>query len=191
MWRTVMVGDQPIRQQLNAGEQLLWSGRPRRGIRAAGSSRAGRLIRWITPFVYWLFVMAIFIWINLRDVEGQVNSGAIVIGVGGLMVGWAMMVFALGYEAVDREHTFYGLTDQRIIRITGILHPSVWSCPLQLLQRIHVRMREDGSGTIAFADVACTYKGSSVVPTFEKIDNVQSVYHLIHQAKEQAQGANS
>src|SRR5215218_4992446 len=125
----VMVGDQPIPQQLDAGEHFLWSGRPRQGIRATFEEQATGLLAVIVFLVFWLSALVILSLLNVRNVEGQFDPGALFVGLGMFMVGGTMLAWTLGYDAVDRAHTFYGLTDQRIILITGLLRPSVWSYP--------------------------------------------------------------
>jgi len=189
MWRTVMGDDEPIRQQLNAGEHLLWSGRPRQGIRPTFEEQAGGSIAFIAFMGVWLVMVAFSILSNLRDIEGQFEPGVLIGGVGILLVGGAILALAVSSDAVDRAHTFYGLTDTRIIQITGVRRPSIRSCPLHYLQRIDVQVRDDGSGTITFEDISYTQWDTPVIlRSFDKVENVQSVYDLIHRAKEQAHG---
>ena len=184
-----MVDDEPIRQQLNAGEHLLWSGRPQQGIRATFKEQPGVPIAFIAFMGVWLFMGALSILGNLRDVEGLFEPKVLIGGVGILMVGGAMLAVDVGYDVVDRAHTFYGLTDKRIIQIMGVRRPSIRSYPLHYLQRIEVQVWDGGSGTIAFEDVSYTQWDTPVIlRSFHKVENVQMVYDMIRGAKEQADG---
>ncbi len=181
-----MEHDEPIRQQLNAGEHLLWSDRPRQGVRPTFEEPGAGLLVAIVFLLLWLFVVAIVTLANVRDVEGQLDSGALSRGLFLLAFGGILLYIVCSSNAVIREHTFYGLTDQRIIHVTGAPPRLVRSYPLHYLQHLDVQVRDDGSGTITFEAISYTRWDTPVVLSFHKVENVQMVYDLIRSAKEQA-----
>ncbi len=174
----------PIRRELSAGEQIVWSGRPRQGVRATFEQRGCAQFVVIAFLLFWLLAVASLTLRHLWDDEGHFDPGALLGGFVMVTVGSACLAFAVGYDAVDRAHTFYGLTNRRIILITGILRPSVWSYPLHQLQRIEVEVQDDGHGTILFKDVPYTRWDDPVVPSFTKIENAQHIHDLVLRAME-------
>jgi hypothetical protein len=184
-----VVDDEPIRQQLNTGEQLLWSGQPRQGFRATFEEQEGAcLLIIIVLLLLCLFVVVIGTVSNLWDVEGQFNSGALIAGLILLAIGGTVLYFVCNTVAMVRKHTVYGLTDQRIIHVTEDPSRVVRSYPLHQLHHMAVQVRADGSGTITFEDISYTHFDTPVVLSFKQIEKVQMVYVLIDKAKEQAHG---
>ncbi len=188
-WRTVMVDDEPIRQQLNAGEHLLWSGRPRQGIRATFEEQAAGLLvassRLWGSGCSWL---AISILGNLRDVEGQFDPGALIGGLGILMVGGTMLAFVLATMRWTERIRSTGSRTSASSRSRASAAPpsgatrsstcSAWTCRC---------------GMMAVAPLPSKTSPTRIgIPRSSRPSRrsttCRSVYDLIHRAKEQAHG---
>jgi hypothetical protein len=185
------MNDAPIQREIIAGERLIWTGQPRQGLRPTFEEQGGVNFAVAGFFVFWLVMVASITLDNLWDVEGRFNLRVLIAGLVFFAFGSALLDFVAGYDAVDRQHTFYGLTDQRIILISGILRPNLRSFLLHDLQRTEVEVQDNGSGTISFKDVSYTWRGASIVPSFAKIENVEWIHDLVRRAKEQPQRARA
>jgi hypothetical protein len=182
--------EDPIRRQLDSGEDLLWSGQPRRGVRATIEEQdLGFLIGFIGFFVFWFSIIICTTLRNSRDVEGHLDVGSLTVGACFCIFGLVFLSLALRQGAISRPHVHYGLTDRRIVHITGVLPPTVRSYPLDHLERIDVSIHGNGRGTVTFLDATYpTANGQTGILSFEQIDNVQSVYDLIRAAQERREG---
>jgi hypothetical protein len=91
----------------------------------------------------------------------------------------------------QRTRTYYAVTGERIIIVSGIASREVKSLPLQTLSEMTLREKSDGSGTITFGPVDPRYAmwagtawpgmGKRLPPSFELIPNVRSVYDTIRE----------
>lgn len=101
-----------IGAELEGGEELLWSAQPRQGLILRKSDN------WMIPFSIFWAVFAIN-W----EIEA-ISSGAptIAILIGGIFVifGLQLTVGRFFRDAALREKTFYGITDRRVIILSGI-----------------------------------------------------------------------
>lgn len=132
-----------LRPFLDRDEKLLWAGRPAQGIVFT------RLDWFFIPFsVAWLgFVFFIF-W------EGLKISEPIMILAGLLFTAVGLYVL-VGRHLVDRlyrSRLLYGVTDQRVIIVSGMFARSLRSIDLASLSGLTLEERGDGSGTISFGD---------------------------------------
>ena len=90
------------------------------------------------------------------------------------------------HDSKKRAKTFYGLTDQRAIIISGLFSKSVKSLNLRSLSDVSLSEKSDKSGTITFGQenqMMSFFGGNnfpgmvgSNVPKFELIDNAKEVY---------------
>ena len=95
-------------------------------------------------------------------------------------------------DARSRAKTFYGVTNERVIIISGLFSKQVKSLNLRTLMDVSLSERSDGSGTISFGPsyptgrwVPSGWPGASryAPPAFEMIDEAKSVYETIRQAQ--------
>lgn len=88
-------------------------------------------------------------------------------------------------DAKQRERTFYGLTDHRVMMVSGLFQPQVRTLDLRFLGDLSLRERPDRSGSIVFGPSAwlgpIDWFGDSRWnrPAFVMIDNVRDVYDTI------------
>jgi Bacterial PH domain len=189
MWESA---SSPVERQLSSGEKLVWSGQPRAGIR----------LRWsdvfMIPFSILWCGFAIF-WESM-----VVRKGAPVFmmfwGIPFVLVGLYIVFGRFIVDAMTRTKTFYGITNERIIIISGLFSQEIKSLNLRTLTDVSLSERSDGSGTITFGPVypmgrwmpAGSWPGAGryAPPAFDMIERAKDVYEIIRQAqKETAQGA--
>src|SRR5438045_4038647 len=136
-----MVDDQRIERSLEPGEQVLWSGRPRQGLILRASDAL------IIPYSL-LFVVFV------APLAGSVMSGklglvTIVVGVAALLP-LARLVFGrFLLDGVQRDRTWYAVTDSRVLIFYGLLTPRMRSLDLRALYDIEVE-GNDRRATIWF-----------------------------------------
>lgn len=181
-----MEREQEISRELNAGESLLWSGRPRQGITLRGSDV------FLIPFSLMWCGFAIF-WES-----GVLGAGApFFFKLWGIPFVLAGLYFVFGRFLTDsyqRKKTFYALTNERAIIVSGLLNRAVKSINLRTLSDLSIDERSDGSGSIVFGPSNSTYgflRNSSWpgmgqnVPSFDLIENAKDVYQRIRMAQKQ------
>ncbi len=177
---------QKIREQLSPGESLLWAGRPRQGIVFRGSD--GFMIPfsivWCAFAVFWMF--------------SAFSSGAPIFF---LMFGSIFVIAGLHFvfgrffvEALQRKHTFYGVSNERVLILSGVFAEKQKSLSLSTLTDLSFSRKSNGRGTISFGPqhpIASMMEGISWPgmepykgPQFDMIDDVKSVYDIIQRAQQ-------
>jgi hypothetical protein len=176
--------DRVVSAELGAGERLVWSGRPRRGIRLTASDA------FLVPFSLMWCGFAVF-W-----EKNAIGMGAplffMVWGVPFVAMGLYMVFGRFIADAARRGKTFYGLTDRRAIIVSGVFAREVKSLDLATMSEISVSERADRSGTISLGTVAPKYAmaarmfspswpgmGKHLPPAFEMIEDVKAVYEKL------------
>jgi hypothetical protein len=99
-------------------------------------------------------------------------------------------------DARQRAVTYYALTDQRVIIISGLFSRQVKSLPLRTLSDLSLTEKSAGRGTITFgaAPPWATWMSStpwpgmsgSEAPSFDDIPNVRDVYNALQNAQRTA-----
>jgi hypothetical protein len=99
-------------------------------------------------------------------------------------------------DAKQRTKTFYAVTNERVIIISGLFSRKVKSLNLRTLTDISLDEKSDGSGTISFGSsnsspwwssgMAFPGWGPQPAPSFELIQAAKSVYETIRNAQRQA-----
>jgi hypothetical protein len=175
----------PVERQLSSGEKLLWSGQPRAGIRLRGSDA------FVIPFSVLWCGFAIF-WETT-----VVRKGAPVFmmlwGIPFVVVGLYIVFGRFIVDALTRGKTFYGITNERIVIISGLFSQDIKSLNLRTLTDISLSERGDGSGTITFGPAypvgrwmpAGSWPGAGryAPPAFDMIERAKEVYEIIRQAQ--------
>jgi hypothetical protein len=179
---------QQLQSQLAPNEQLLWIGQPRGGIVLRASDAV------MIPFSLMWGGFAIF-WeasVLTADAPFLFKLWGIPFVVFGLYLIFGRFVV----EAKQRSKTYYGVTNERVIVVSGLFSRNVKSLDLRTLNEISLDEKSDGSGTITFGSPPPTYQwlGSTrlpgwaqqSVPAFEMIQNAKSVYETIRSAQRKA-----
>jgi hypothetical protein len=174
--------------QLSAGERLLWSGRPRRGVRLTALDAIG------IPFSLVWCGFAVF-W-EVTAVRSHAPGFFLLFGGFFVAMGVYIVCGRFFADAARREKTFYGLTPRRAIIVSGRRGAQVRSIDLGSLGEISFSERPDRSGTITLGAqpwpwgtrarmMSPSLPGAAryLPPAFEMIENVRDVYEQIRRAK--------
>jgi len=131
---------------------------------------------------------------------GVIDSGApfffALFGVPFVLIGLHFIFGRFLLDARLRANTFYGLTNRRIIIISGIFSKTTNSLPLTKLHDISVQERGDRSGTVMFGrphPQASWYAGMQwpgmaqfQTPSFELIPEAKQVHDKVLEAQRAA-----
>ena len=176
-----------VGKEIGSGERLLWSGRPRQGLRLRPADAL------LIPFSLMWGGFAIF-W------EAMVlRTGAPFFfklwGIPFVLVGLYIIFGRFLTDAQQRGRTVYGVTNERVIIISGLLKETVTSLNLRSLSDLSLSERSDGSGTISlgpsspyawFASSGWPGTRQQMPPALDGIPNARAVYETIRQAQKAA-----
>ncbi len=161
-----------LRRELFDGEQLVWTGQPRRGIhlRARDAFMIPFSLMWGGFAFFWEFSV--------------IRSGAPVLfaiwGVPFVLVGIYLIVGRFFYDAAARARTAYALTNRRAIIISGIFSRQIRSIDLRSIPELGFRESSDGSGTISFgapeSPMSSRSGSRNICPQFEFIENARPIF---------------
>lgn len=174
-----------ITKELGANEKLLWTGRPKQGIILRGSDAL------LIPFSLLWCGFAIF-WES-----SVINTNAPFFfrlwGIPFVLIGLYIVAGRFFVDANQRSKTYYGLTDDRVIIVSGLFQKKIKTLNLQTISDISLTEGKDRKGTITFGPTPQFYAafggtswpgmGQQAVPSFDSIENARSVYDLINNAK--------
>jgi hypothetical protein len=174
-----------LRPELASGERLLWTGMPGSGLRLRGSDA------FLIPFSLMWGGFAMF-W------EYMVLSTPAPLvmkfwGVPFVLVGLYLIVGRFFFDSYQRGRTWYGVTDQRVLIVGGLVGREVKSLALEGLNDVSLKERGDGSGDIVFGQSSPwgnspwsnpSWPGArKQAPSFQFIAQARSVYNIIRDAK--------
>ena len=170
-----------LRPQLSHDEKLLWTGRPKTGIR-------------FRPMDFYLIPFSI-IWLSFAVFWESIalRSGVIFMAVFGLAFVCIGLVFSIGRFFIDaqkRKNTTYGITDSRVIIKSGLFARELKSLPLRNLSDLSYKEKADGSGSISLGPAItspfgmrrrgfASWSSDQASPSLEFIDEVATVYNLL------------
>jgi hypothetical protein len=177
-----------ISQRLESGERLLWAGIPRQGI-------VFRPADWfLVPFSLMWGGFAIF-W----EASVLVGGAGIFFNIWGIpfvLIGLYLIAGRFVVDRYTRAHTTYGVTDRRIVIVSGSSGRRLKSLSLRTLTDVALDERADGAGTITFGATqpwaawtqGMPWPGTSQyqVPQFELSSESRSVYNTIMEAQRAA-----
>ena len=93
-------------------------------------------------------------------------------------------------DAAERRKMVYGLTNERVLIISGLFRRQVKSLNLRTLPEMSLSERPDGTGTITFGPSSAYGRVGSgsrqTAPTFEGIASARVVYEQLRQAQKTA-----
>lgn len=178
--------EQALQRELNTGERLLWSGSPRRGLQLRGSDA------FLIPFSLMWGGFAFF-WEYTVVSSQKAPFFFMLWGVPFVLIGIYFIIGRFVVDSYQRSRTFYGVTDERALILSGVLTREMKSLSLRNLEGISMTERSDGSGSIIFGSInpmnamwyGTAWPGMNrrLVPAFELIDDVRKVYDLIKQVQ--------
>ncbi|MFZ6640283.1 hypothetical protein ACO0LL_11110 [Undibacterium sp. TC4M20W] len=178
-----------ITSTLFAHERLLWSGQPRQGIMFQVTDL------FMVPFSLLWGGFALFWEYNV------ITSGAPLFfclwGIPFVLIGLHMIGGRFFLEARQRAGTYYAVTSERILIVSGLFNSNLKSLDLKNLGEISLAEAKEGEGSIVFGNnpLATLFGGLSGLPgkinaktmtQFQSIAEAKQVFELIHQAKRMA-----
>lgn len=182
-----------IQAELEDSEQLLWAGQPKQGVTLRGSDAfmIPISLMWGGFAIFWE-VLALSIFFSAEETP---PLGAIIFPLFGLpfvVVGLYMIFGRFIVDSKRRRKTFYGLTDQRIIVISGLFSRKIKSMNLRTLSDISLSEKSDRTGTITFGPIHpmsawfgnMSWPGMPHAgPSFEMIQDAKKVYAELREAQ--------
>jgi hypothetical protein len=175
-----------IQIKLRGDEQFLWSGVPVQGIRWCKSD-------WMAVPLKLLLCAASLEWVYLATTSGA-SLAFIAFGVPAALATSYALASHFFVEARTRKQTEYGVTNQRVIIVTGSsLNAVTRSFPLEALEKVVVQVHANLKGNIELnsppSEIAnqinnrSLARGVSAGYELEGIDDAQIVYELIIKAR--------
>lgn len=176
-----------FRTYLDTGESLLWTGKPKQGVklRASDAFMIPFSLMWGGFAFYWEF---------------SVNSlGAPFFfklwGIPFVLMGVYLIIGRFLFDARRRKNTRYGITESRIIIKSGVFKESIKSLHIKTLSNITLIEKNDKSGTIVLGNESgfsellrgTGWPGAdrNMAPAIEMIENIRPVYQKIIKLQEQ------
>ena len=176
-----------ITDVLDRGERVIWSGQPRQGLMLRGSDG------FAIPFaLVWTSIPLVGALSTLTGPKS--NPFALLPILPFVLVGLYLLVGRFFVDAAQRRRTYYALTNERIVIVSGLSSRSVRSLALRSLEQVDVSERASGQGTITFGRSAsgsfalAGWPGmkSYQAPAFEMIADAAAVAKLIRDAQRAA-----
>ena len=108
---------------------------------------------------------------------------------------FAGLYFVFGrfiFDAKQRQKTYYGVTDDRAIIVSGLFQRKVKILSLSNISDISLTQGADGRGTITFGPTPPFFAsfgawwpgmGQQSVPNFEMIEGAREVYDLLNRTR--------
>ena len=185
--------DEALQPLLDRGERLLWAGQPAQGLRF----QVCDLFR--LPFG--LAVAAFVVLWEVITFRPGTPIAFRLVGLPFLAAGFHLSVGRFFVDARRRSHTFYGITDRRLLIRTGASRPNLRTFSFAEDFAISLRERPDGTGTILFgptpplygwlASSGCLTLGPPHPPLFDSIPEARQVYSILGGAQATAPHAEA
>jgi hypothetical protein len=173
--------EQVVLRELDPGEKLLWTGMPQKGI----------LFRWydyifipagICTAIFAIVNEAFLIWKGAPAVM-------IIVGLPFVLIGLTVLFGRFIINAKIREKTFYGVTDKRVIIISGFFNKMIKSADFTQVRNLSLVEGKNRKGTISFGAYEPYFASKNLIsglaeePQFEMIENARDVYDIIVRAR--------
>jgi hypothetical protein len=172
-----------ISSELGSGERLLWTGQPKQGIvlRRADLYMVPFSLMWGGFAFFWEYS----VWTH--DAPFFFSLW----GIPFVLMGIYIIGGRFFLEARQREQTFYAVTNERILIISGLLSRRIKSLNIRTLADVSLDQTSNGTGTITFgpanpllAFVSFNpWPGMPQTPAFDSIPQAKSVYETIRRAQ--------
>lgn len=176
-----------VQNELDRGERLLWSGQPKQGLRLTPADV------FLIPFSLMWGGFAIFWEVSVIVMGAPVFMA--LFGVPFVAIGLYFIFGRFFYDAKQRERTFYGVTDTRVLIVSGVFSRSIRSLELATLPQLTPIEKSDRSGNLLLgppgpfptwmADVGWPGMSANqyLPPAFNQIERVREVHDLIRDAQ--------
>lgn len=173
-----------ITRELEAGEHLLWSGRPKQGVVFRGSDI------FMIPFT--LLWCGIVVFWEYSAISGGPPLFFPLFGGVFVLIGLYMVFGRFVVDSVRRRKTFYGITNERIVIVSGLFQKNVKSLNVRTLSNVSLSEKTNGEGTILLGPssfLESMYGGMAWpgipqgAPKLESIQNAKKVYRLLYDAQ--------
>ena len=173
-----------IARELGSGERLLWCGQPQQGI----AFRRSDLL--MVPFSLMWGGFAFF-WEYSAWSTQNAPLFFVLWGIPFVLVGVYIIAGRFVVDAKQRERTVYGVTDERVVILSGLLLRRVKSLRVRSLSDISLDEAPGGTGTISFGPAnvfsawwsGTSWPGVPQPPRFDLIPQARSVYEVIRKAQ--------
>lgn len=176
---------QELSQELSPGERLVWSARPRQGLRFRASDW------YLVPFsLLWGGFAIFFLFASVREGAPLFFQ---LFGVPFALFGLYVIAGRFFTDAYLRANTAYGVTNERILFKRGVVRSHLTSLDVATLSDLSLVAGRDGRGTIWFGpqppwpmfDPTGNWIAPGLSPArcFEEIDDAKSVYELVRATK--------
>jgi hypothetical protein len=194
------IPEEVIERHLEQTERVVWAAQPLQGVRLRPYDV------FLIPFsllwggfaIFWE-LMALGILFAHGESEGAPGALRIMFPLFGLpfvLVGLYLIFGRFIVDARRRSRTFYGVTNERVIIVSGLISENVKSINLRTLSDLSMSQKSDGTGTITFGPThpfASFFGGGSwpgagayASPSFELVQDVAHVYEIIREAQKSA-----
>lgn len=173
-----------VHQELEPREKLLWSGRPKQGFifRGADAFMIPFSLLWCGFAIFWEIAV--------------LSSGAppffLLFGGFFVLMGFYFVFGRFWWDSAQRKKTFYGITNERVIILSGVFNKQVKSLNLKTLSDISVSEKTNGHGTISLGPTSfmeSMYSGMAWpgvpqgAPKLEAIEDVKRVYNILREVQ--------
>ena len=178
-----------IRKEIVLGEHALWWGRPRQGLVLRSSDV------FAIPFSLLWCGFAIF-WESSVVVSEKAPGFFVLWGIPFVAIGLYMVIGRFFAESMQRSATYYALTTDRVLIVSGVFSRTVKSLSLGTLSDVTLTEGRNGKGTITFGPQGpfgsafgrtSSWPGAQPQsPRFDLIDDAKAVYEKIRSAQRAA-----
>ncbi len=183
-----MAAYEVVQRELSRDEKILWVGQPDSGIKF----QAEDII--MVPFsLFWAGIAFFWEYIALTSSAPFFFK---LFGIPFVLIGAYMVFGRFIVASILRKHTFYGVTNQRIVIITDWFSKNVQSIMLPNVPDINLKTKGKGKGTISFGSlpygtIFMSYTNwpaakRTAPPSFFMIDGAREAYDIIKQAQLEA-----
>lgn len=181
-----------IQKELGSEEKLIWSGRPKQGVVVQG-------LDYISIAIGVLFLaIAISVMATLCSSLFERPEVSVFPAIAALTCFMLLTAFFLFWrfhsDKIYRSHSYYGVTNKRVIIVSKRFSKTVYSLSLSELENVAtIKEYSDKSGSITFASrekirsahftpmpiIFFFIAGGDGIPRFKHIENVRKVFELI------------
>lgn len=187
-----LMGNVPeeISREITASERVLWTGRPKQGVffRGADALMVPFSLLWGGFAIYWEASVL------------QMSNAPVIFPLFGLpfvCVGVYLIFGRFFADAKQRERTFYAVTNERILIISGLFSRRVKSLNLRSLADLSVSEGAGGVGSVSFGGgspfaskfgAMPGWPGAEayVGPRFDSISDAKAVFEIIRSAQRES-----
>ena len=175
-----------IRGAMAPGARALWWGRPRQGVVLRGWDV------FTIPFSLVWCGFAIF-WEAVVVTSGKAPGFFVLWGMPFVAIGLYMVAGRFFADALQRRKTYYALTTERVLIVSGVFSRTIKSLSLNTLSDVTLTEGRSGKGTITFGPQSpfgsmfgglSSWPGAPAQsPRFDSIDDARTVYEQIRRAQ--------